>query len=206
MGPQGRWPAAFQEFYPWSGGPECQLPNRLAQLGLGPDDFSHVVLSHLHSDHAGCVEFFRRAALVVHADELDAALNGGGGGYAPGDIDPWRGLDLHWQTLARDGGDLALSEAATVLNLGSGHAAGMLGLLVRLPRTGPVILASDACYCAANYAPAFRRPGAVLDTLGLDRTVRRLHALAERIGAQVWFGHDLAQFATLRHAPEAWYE
>lgn len=202
----GRWPASFREFYPWSGGPECHLPARLAQLGLGPDDFAAVVLSHLHSDHAGCVELFRRSRLIVHADELAAALDGGDGAYLPGDIDPWRGLALDWQAMARDSGDLALSATTTVLNLGSGHAPGMLGLLVRLPRAGPIILASDACYCAANYAPGFRRPGVVHDTLGYDRTVRRIRELATGIGAQVWFGHDLAQFATLRHAPDGWYE
>ena len=35
MGPNGRWPASYQEAYPWSGDESCQLPNRLEQLGLG---------------------------------------------------------------------------------------------------------------------------------------------------------------------------
>jgi glyoxylase-like metal-dependent hydrolase (beta-lactamase superfamily II) len=202
----GRWPLSFQDFYPWSGGPDCHLPQRLTQLGLTPGDFATVVLSHLHSDHAGCVEFFRHARLIVHADELAAAWEGRGGAYLPGDIEPWRQAELNWQPLGRDAGDLTLSETTTVLNLGSGHAPGMLALLVRLPRAGPIILASDACYCAANYAPGFLRPGVVYDTLGYDRTIRHLSATAQALRAQVWFGHDLAQFATLRHAPAGWYE
>ena len=50
------------------------LPNRLEQLGLGPDDIGHVVLSHMHSDHAGCVEFFGRSQVIVHRAEFDVAL------------------------------------------------------------------------------------------------------------------------------------
>ena len=63
MKPQGRWSGSFKRGFPWSAGPDgeaCHLPNRLEQLGLGPDDIKHVVLSHMHSDHAGCVEFFRK--------------------------------------------------------------------------------------------------------------------------------------------------
>jgi hypothetical protein len=30
--------------------------------------------------------------------------------------------------------------------------------------------------------------------------------LAQRLGAQVWFGHDAAQFSALRHAPDGWYD
>lgn len=76
MKPNGRWSDVFKRRLPWSPGPDgeaCHLPNRLEQLGLGPDDIRHVVLSHMHSDHAGCVEFFRKSQIIVHRAELDAA-------------------------------------------------------------------------------------------------------------------------------------
>jgi glyoxylase-like metal-dependent hydrolase (beta-lactamase superfamily II) len=206
MGANGLWPRYHQDHFPWSGGEHCHLPNRLAALGLGADDFDAVVLSHLHNDHAGCVELFGRARLIVHADELAAALADRSGMYVAAETERWRRLDLDWRRLGRDDGDLDLGEAATVLNFGGGHAPGMLGLLVRLPATGPVILASDAVYCAANFPPDPRRPGVLHDSLGYDRTVRRIHELAQRCGAAVWFGHDLQQFSTLRHSTEGCYE
>jgi len=208
MGPTGRWAPAFQAAYPWSGDDACHLTAALAARGLAPDDFSDVVLSHLHSDHAGCVEFFGRARLIVHADELAAARQAAAageaeGGYCPADIARWHGL--HWRPVARDAPDFDLAPGVRVLNLGSGHAAGMLALLVRLAGAGAVILASDAAYCAANFAPAFRRPGFLRDPAGSDRTVRRLARLAGQTGARVWFGHDADQFATLRRAADDWY-
>ena len=74
MGPNGRWPAEFQSDFAYLGGEECALPHRLEQLGLGANDFRYVVLSHMHADHAGCVEFFRKSQLIVHADELAAVI------------------------------------------------------------------------------------------------------------------------------------
>jgi glyoxylase-like metal-dependent hydrolase (beta-lactamase superfamily II) len=206
MGAGGLWPTDYQRNFPWSGGEACHLPNRLAALGLRPRDFAAVVLSHLHNDHAGCVEFFAGVPLIVHRDELAAALAahdaGDDSNYVGAETARWRALDLAWRPIDAD---VPLNDAVTVLNLGRGHCAGLLGLHVRLPETGDIILASDALYCAANFAPAFRPPGLLLDAAGWDATARYIAARADRTSAQVWFGHDAAQFATLRQKPEGFF-
>jgi glyoxylase-like metal-dependent hydrolase (beta-lactamase superfamily II) len=198
MGPDGLWPADYQRDYPWRGDETCLLPHRLAERGLRPADLSCVVLSHLHNDHAGCVEFLAGVPLVVHRDEHAAALAafaaGDSSNYVAAETTRWRQRDLVWQPIDHD---LVLNDAVTVLNWGRGHAAGMLGLHVRLPQTGNIILASDALYCAANAAPAFRRPGLVLDAARWDATARHIADLADRLGAEVWFGHDAEQFAAI---------
>lgn len=210
-GPDGHWPAAMQDGFPYTGGEECQLPNRLAQLGLGPDDIRHVVISHMHYDHAGCVELFRKSRLIVHEDELSAALRLYAMGPRPSpycwaEMHRWVPLGLGWHPLAQDEGDVELADGVTILNWGSGHAYGMLGLEVRLRGTGTVILTSDAVYCGENYGPPVRMPGIARDTLGVARTIERIRRRAERSRAQVWFGHDMAQFRTLRSSTEGWYE
>jgi len=208
MGPNGRWPAAFQRAYPHFGGEECSLPNRLAEMGLGPNDFRFVVLSHMHNDHAGCVELFRKSRIIVHADELaaaqDAYRRNEDDAYCWRDTDAWIGADLHWSPVRPDGADRDLHPEVRILNLGRGHAFGMLGLAVALPETGAVVLASDALYCAENLAGAEALPGWLLDRAGYLRTVARLRDLAA--DAQIWFGHDPRQFATLRKSSEGWYE
>ena len=45
----------------------------LACVGLSPDDIDVVVCSHLHPDHCGCNAFFKRASVIVHAKEIEAA-------------------------------------------------------------------------------------------------------------------------------------
>jgi glyoxylase-like metal-dependent hydrolase (beta-lactamase superfamily II) len=206
MGPDGRWSAAFQRDYPHLGGEECTMPHRLEQLGLGPDDFRHVVLSHLHSDHAGCTEFFKSSRILVHADEFAAVKEAyrrrEDDAYAWHDTDAWLKADLNWALIRNADGDLDLATGLRILNLGSGHAQGMLALAEDLSEAGRVILASDALYCAENLQGAL--PGWLVDRDGSQRTVDRLRRLGR--DAQIWFGHDPRQFANLRKSTEGWYE
>jgi glyoxylase-like metal-dependent hydrolase (beta-lactamase superfamily II) len=207
MGTEGRWPADFQRDFAHLGGEECQLPNRLAAMGLGPDDFRYVVLSHLHSDHAGCVEFFRKSQLLVHADELSAALDAhkqrDESAYACKDMDAWLDNELHWRQVRSSEGDLALHDEVRLLNFGRGHSFGMLGLSVQLRGSGQIVLASDAIYCAENLQGML--PGSLRDEAAYRRTLAGIRDLAAA-GAQVWYGHDPRQFATLRKSTEGWYE
>lgn len=209
MGPNGRWPQDFQREFAHLGGEECTLPQRLAQIGLGPDDFRHVVLSHMHCDHAGCVEFFRKSQLVVHADEFSAVIDAykqrDESAYAWRDTDAWLAQSLDWRQVRAEEGDLDLHEGVQILNFGRGHAPGMLGLSVQLPASGHIVLVSDAVYCAENLGSPEVLPGFFTDEGGLRRTLSRIRRLA-RDGASVWFGHDPRQFANLRKSTEGWYE
>ena len=208
MGPHGRWPQDYQRDYAHLGGEECCLPHRLEQLGLGPDDFRYVVLSHMHSDHAGCVEFFRKSQLIVHAAEFAAAIDAhrahDDGAYAWQDTNAWIDSRLTWRPVRRDEADVTVHDEVRILNFGSGHAFGMLGLSVHLAGTGHIILASDAVYCAENLQ-GIAEPGWLQDEAGYRRTLNRIRRLADA-GAQIWYGHDPRQFATLRRSTEGWYE
>ncbi|MFX8389431.1 N-acyl homoserine lactonase family protein, partial [Acinetobacter baumannii] len=87
-----------------------------------------------------------------------------------------------------------LAEGIKVLNFGSGHAWGMLGLHVELPETGGIILASDAIYTAESYGPPIKPPGIIYDSLGYMNTVEKIRRIAKETNSQVWFGHDSEQF------------
>lgn len=210
MGPNGRWPAQFQDEVPFIGGAECCLPERLKALGLGPDDINDVVLSHMHNDHAGCVEFFGKSRLIVHEDEFAACIRAYALGrkmdsYIWDDTNQWIRQSLNWHLVGRDEPDFKLSERVTLLNFGPGHSYGMLGLHVDLPEAGHVLLVSDAIYTADNFGPPARYPGVVFDTVGWARTTARIRRMAEELGAQVWFGHDAQQFTTLIKSTEGCY-
>jgi len=210
-GPNGRWPQATQEIFPVIGGEECMLPARLDALGVGPDQIRHVVLSHLHCDHAGCVEYFRKSQLIVHEDEFAGAyahfaLRDDSTPYIVNDLERWSRLGLNWRRIGRKEPDQTLVDGVRLLNFGSGHAYGMLGVEVSLRSQNGVLLVSDACYTAENYGPPMRPSGISFDSIGLARTIERIRAIAANKNASVWFGHDAAQFETLRKSTEGWYE
>jgi N-acyl homoserine lactone hydrolase len=210
MGENGRWGPEFQKLFPYEGGEECQLPNRLQALGLGPDDMRYVVLSHLHNDHAGCVEFFRESQVIVHQDEFSMALRQYGlrnsSSYVWKDTDTWLKSELNWRLIEPDEGDRRLVEGVKILNFGPGHASGMLGLQVALRSQPGVLLVSDACYNKTIYGPPAKMAGFTTDGSGFLRTIHRIRRLAEETGYSVWFGHDREQFESLTKSTEGFYE
>ena len=214
MKPHGRWSDSFKRLFPWSPSPAgeaCHLPNRLEPLGLGPGDIRQVVLSHMHSDHAGCVEFFRKSRVIVHRAELDVALayhqrRDSDSSYAWKDTDQWLRGDTNWRLVENHEQELSLTDTVTLLNWGAGHAAGMLGLDVSLDETGRVILASDAVFTTENFGPTARPAGYPVSAANAARTVEAIRARAQRMNARVWFGHDMNQFMSLRKSTEGWYE
>lgn len=211
MGPEGRWTEATQQTFPYQASEECYLHNRLEQLNVRPEDIKFVVASHLHLDHAGCLEMFTNATIIVHEDELNGTLqsyarNQKEGAYIWADIDAWIKNNLQWQTIKRNEDNVQLADGIKVLNFGSGHAWGMIGLHVEMPETGGIILASDAVYTAESFGPPIKPPGIIYDSLGYAASVEKIRRLAKETNSQVWFGHDSNQFNNFRKSTEGYYE
>ena len=102
-------------------------------------------------------------------------------------------------------GDTELLPGLTVLET-SGHAPGHQSVLVRLPRTGLVLLAIDAIVLQRLFTPERRAWPTDDDEEQLRASTRKLLDLVEHEQvALVIFGHDGRQWQTLRKAP-AHYE
>lgn len=206
----GRWPEAFQKQCPWDGD-ETKTPMYiLKQMGIRPEDVKTVILSHMHNDHAGCVEYFKHAHFIVARDEFSACLRAYAqhaymSSYIWKDTDVWTKYPIDWELLDPEDGDMEVVPGVTILNLGAGHAYGVLALKVDLENTGSVILTSDAVYCSLNY-DELRVPGVVLDSVGWMNSCKRIKRIAKASDAQVWYGHDLEQFSKLKTAPDYYYD
>jgi len=209
-GDQGRWPYAFQRRVPWDGGEKTTVMYYLKQLGISPDDINTIILSHMHNDHAGCVEFFPKAKFIVAEAEFSACLKAYAmhrymSSYIWKDTDTWTKMNLNWSLLDREDGDIQVAKGVTILNLGPGHAPGMLALKVDLENQGSVILASDCLYNKNNYEKLIG-PGICYDSRGWLRTAKTLKKIASESEASVWYGHDAEQFSTLRSGYTDFYD
>ena len=69
----------------------------LKMLGYQCCDVRYVVLSHLHEDHAGCLEFFPQAQVFVSDRELTQTMRS----YALGEI--WVAISKRHYTVAAPG-------------------------------------------------------------------------------------------------------
>jgi len=211
MNEDGPWPDGIRRAFPTFATEECYLINRLEQLKVRPEDIKYVVASHLHLDHAGCLDLFTNAEIIVHDAELASvmksfAMTRDMGAYIWADVMSWVQKQLRWRTIKVWQKELQLVEGIKIINFGPGHAYGMLGLHVELPGYGNVLLASDAVYTKESYGPPIKPPGILYDSVGYNQTVERIHQFAHEHNSEVWFGHDAEQFKSFRKSTEGYYE
>lgn len=130
------------------GGPE-PLRAGLADQGLTPDDVDYLVLTHLHHDHAGNVDLFADATVLLQRAELEAARD-------PLPYMRRSYVDAHLETTVA--ADLSLVDGGyrlvdgIDLRLTPGHTQGMQTVFVDTPG-GPYALAGDLIYCRQNLDP-----------------------------------------------------
>jgi len=77
-----RWHPFYRRAAQFSVHPEEELGPQLRALGIGPRDVRHVVLTHLHTDHAGGLAHITGSRVWVARGEIDRA--GGVGGRVQG--------------------------------------------------------------------------------------------------------------------------
>jgi N-acyl homoserine lactone hydrolase len=53
--------------------PEQEIGPKLKALGFSPDDVRFVIMTHLHTDHAGGLAHFPHSEILVHRREFDSA-------------------------------------------------------------------------------------------------------------------------------------
>jgi N-acyl homoserine lactone hydrolase len=160
------------------------IAERLATLGVAPDRLRHVVLSHLHFDHAGGLASVPNARVVVqrrdweagHDADLASSLY-----FAREDFD--HGHDVQ----VVDGEHDLFGDGRIVCLPTHGHTPGHQSLRVRLDG-GDVVLTADACYLRRTLEND-HLPPQPFDRAAMLDSLRRLRALRDA-GARLVFGHD----------------
>ena len=161
---------------------------QLTSTGFDPDQVDHIVVTHLHFDHAGGLVDFPNARLVVQAAEWSTRNDEqmvASGAYNPADLD-------HGHDLVEISGDHDLFGDGTVTCLlTDGHTAGHQSVKVRT-ETGTFVICGDCCYLKRTLTDEHLPPFAVERTRQLA-AIRRM-AREQQDGATLIFGHDPQQW------------
>jgi len=182
-------------------GDEDDIVSRLATVTVAPQEVSHVVLSHLHYDHAGGLTFFPETEVLVQARELAFARSPAvyqRDFYDPDDFEH----DLRWREL--DGEHDLLGDGSIVAVPTPGHTPGHQALVVKLPSQVHV-LAADAHYQDCKMRQR-RLPGIVWSPDEMVSSWDLLEKLERSQRAKLIFTHELDFTASKPLAPGHWYE
>jgi N-acyl homoserine lactone hydrolase len=173
--------------------------NRLAHLGVRPEDIHYLIATHFDGDHAGSLATFPGAEIVVQRRHYDAAK--AGHPRFTNTRGQWGDPSLRYRFVD---GDTELLPGVELIET-SGHVPGHQSVLVRLPKTGPVLLAIDAMARAlGDHTPENRPIGPYdLDESGTRASTRKLVDLAAREKvALIVYGHDPDEWKKLKKAPQ----
>jgi N-acyl homoserine lactone hydrolase len=157
----------------------------LKEVGLAPADIRHFAMSHSHGDHMGNADLFAGARLYVQTAEHDTPL-----------FEKLRGANV----VKLDGEHDVFGDGSAVIKPAPGHTPGHQVLVVRLPKSGPVMLSGDMVHLQYSWdnrvAPSFNS-----DVAQSVRTIDAMKAYNARTGTRLWINHDKEQHARIPKAP-----
>lgn len=160
-----------------------ETPARLRRLGVDPGDVGTVVLTNLHSDHAGTLDAFPRAQVLVGAGERDGAgavpCRLPAGVSAPPFTDGRAGPFPSSSALTSDG-------AVRVVPL-PGHGPGHQGVTIA-SSSGLVVAAGDAAFSHDQLRR--RATSAVVHDRDANAATQAALASVLDDGGQVLLTHD----------------
>jgi glyoxylase-like metal-dependent hydrolase (beta-lactamase superfamily II) len=166
------------------------LASQLEALGVKPSDIKFVAVSHTHPDHIGNVEMFPQAMLYVQKAEYDW----------PGANNAPRFKPEHPVTKLEGDRDIFGDGSVTILST-PGHTPGHQSLLVKLPKTGALVLSGDAMHFKSNW----ENRGVPVGNTGQEQTktsMEKIAGIMAKEKATLWINHDKAQRDSLKMAPE----
>jgi glyoxylase-like metal-dependent hydrolase (beta-lactamase superfamily II) len=176
------------------------LSGQLSDIGVSPAGIDYLVLSHYHWDHIGNAGDFAHSTWLVYKGDRDQMFSSAARAY------PWFGQYAaleHSKTMLLSGDHDVFGDGTVVVLATPGHTEGHCSLLVRLKNTGPVVLSGDLYHYPEERA--LKRMPDEEKTTGTVESRKKIEELVRRTGAQLWVGHSMEFFRTVRKSP-AWYD
>jgi N-acyl homoserine lactone hydrolase len=177
--------------------------DELAKAGFKPSDIGYISISHYHSDHTANLNYFGASTWLVRKEERDQIF----AEKPPGILVPahFTALKNAKTTIVDKDEYDVFGDKSVVIKSTPGHTPGHTVLLVKLPKTGMVVLAGDLYHYpeerkARTVTPSFE--------FNKDQSVASRNMMEDWVvknHAQLWIEHDYVSDSKLKKAPN-YYE
>ena len=177
------------------------LKDQLQQINVKPDDIDMIGISHYHFDHVGQAAQFPKAKLLIGSADL-AALKQTPlpFGADPTPLAPWITGSSTVDPVSGDR-DVFGDGSVTMVNM-PGHTPGSYSLLVRLPKTGTILLSGDVVHFSEQVANNNVPPFNVDRAQSLD-SMARLNGITKDMPATLVIQHEPEHIKLLPTFPKS---
>jgi N-acyl homoserine lactone hydrolase len=176
------------------------LRSQLAAIGYGPADITYLAMSHAHGDHSGNANDYAGSTWIVQKTERDFMFSDAAA-KTSAKPDQYSKLKDS-KTIVIDGDYDVFGDKSVTLISTPGHTPGHQCLLVRLPKTGPVLLSGDLYHFPGEREFHTFPTGSNADYVA---SRAKVEALLKSTGAQLWIQHDMISNHKLKKSPQ-YYE
>lgn len=181
------------------------LKSQLAEVGYSPSDITYFSLSHYHVDHIANSNEFAGANWLVRQVERDTMFaEQPPTGILP--LDPKNYSDLKnakTTIITTDEYDV-FGDGKVIIKSAPGHTAGHQVLVLKLAKTGNVMLAGDL-YHYPEERKLERVPTFEFNKEQTIASRAMIDDYVKKTNTQLWIEHDFAANAKLRKSPQ-YYE
>lgn len=169
------------------------LIEQLAGLGVKPDDLTYVAISHAHGDHIGNAKLFAKPKILMQKLEYEFAMK-----MIPKPLDDGQNVEM------LEGDRDVFGDGSVTIVSTPGHTPGHQVLLVKLPKTGALILSGDLVHFQYMWDNKLVPP------FNFDRnqslaSIERVAKLLDEHKGKLWIGHDKDNTDKVERAPK-YYE
>ncbi len=175
------------------------LKSQLAEIGYSPSDITYLAHSHYHSDHIANSNEFASSTWLVRKAERDAMF----AAKPPALVDPKDYSDLKDSKtiiLTKDEYDV-FGDGKVIIKSAPGHTPGHQVLILKLAKTGPVMLAGDLYHYPEerklNRVPTFEYSK---EQSLASRAM--IEDYCKKTGTQLWIEHDYVHNSKLKKSPQ----
>lgn len=180
-------------------GPKKTLREQLLEVGYRPGDVDYLGLSHMHFDHTANANAFENAIWIVQEPERNAMFPQAG--TTGQDAANYAALKSRKTIVLANVSAFDVFGDGTVIVMSTpGHTPGHQVLVVKLPKTGPVVLAGDLYHFREERAAGLV-PRIDFNKEQTKAARQVVEDYVKRTGAQLWIEHDTRLYETLKHPP-----
>jgi glyoxylase-like metal-dependent hydrolase (beta-lactamase superfamily II) len=172
----------------------------LSEIGVDPATIGHIAFSHTHGDHVGNGNLFTGATLYMQQAEYDIAFGAEAVSKWNFEVTSYDKLRAN-KTVKLNGDHDVFGDGSVIILSTPGHTPGHQSLLVRLPKSGPVVLSGDMVHLQDNWTHR-RVPSFNFDVAQSTKSMEKIADLMQRTGAKLWINHDKAQSDAMPKAPQ----